>query len=122
MDIEVMHTSGCPNVADLIDHLASRTDLTVTVTLVTAEGPIPVKFSGSPTVLVDGENPFGGERSDAPSCALHPPTIEQIDRHLGRASASEMTEIGRPVLAQPPTQPERGTRTIDHESSDPSWS
>lgn len=85
MDIEVMHTSGCPNVVDLIDHLARR-DLTVTVTVVTSEEPVPGKFSGSPTVLVDGENPFGGEQISAPACALYPPTIEQIDDHLaGRA-------------------------------------
>lgn len=81
MDIEVMHTSGCPNVADLIDHLARR-DLTVTVTVVASEEPVPGKFSGSPTVLVDGENPFGGEQTSAPACALYPPTIEQIDEHL----------------------------------------
>lgn len=81
MDIEVVHTPDCPNVVELIDHLA-RKGLTVTVTVVTSEEPVPEKFSGSPTVLVDGENPFGGEQISAPACALYPPTIEQIDEHL----------------------------------------
>lgn len=85
-NIEVMHIDGCPNATILLAYLNGRHDITVLSTLIAANGPTPTEFAGSPTVLIDGRNPFGGELVGAPACALHAPTISQIDSHLSHIS------------------------------------
>ena len=39
---------------------------------------MPEQFAGSPTVLIDGRNPFAGEQSDALACALRIPTVDEL--------------------------------------------
>ena len=83
MRIEIQHTADCPNarpvlqrVKELVHH---RANLTLTITLVEVGQPVPQGFAGSPTVLLDGSNPFDGAPTEAPACALHPPTPEQVE-------------------------------------------
>lgn len=82
MDVEVLATADCPNAAVLIGHLARRADVELTVTVVSEHLPVPDGFAGSPTVLIDGVNPFDAKRVEAPACALHPPTVAQLEEHL----------------------------------------
>lgn len=82
MEVEVLCTADCPNAAALIAYLEMQVDVALTVTLVTDRAPVPHAFAGSPTVLVDGVNPFGGGHLDAPACALSPPTIPELQDHL----------------------------------------
>lgn len=87
VNVEILYTADCPNAAELIDHLTLRAGIDLRVTLVTAARPVPGGFAGSPTVLIDGVNPFGGVQLDAPACALYAPTIAQVDAYLSSSSA-----------------------------------
>jgi hypothetical protein len=52
--------------------------MVVTTVLVQEGQPVPDGFAGSPTVLIDGTNPFVGAPTEAAACALHPPTPDQV--------------------------------------------
>ena len=89
MIIEIQHTADCPN-ADLIVNRAhevasTRPDVAVSTVLVEAGRPVPEGFAGSPTVLIDGFNPFGGAPAEAPACALRPPTPDQVEAAIHAA-------------------------------------
>ena len=58
---------------------STHADVTVLTVLVEDGRPVPAGFAGSPTVLIDGTNPFGGTPTEAPACALRPPTPDQIE-------------------------------------------
>lgn len=83
MLVEVQATEACPNASLVVDRLnvLSRThpELHVLVRLVEVDEPVPIGFSGSPTVLIDGTNPFAGAVTEAAACALHPPTPDQVE-------------------------------------------
>jgi hypothetical protein len=83
MRVEVQYTVDCPNARAIIRRMkelaAARTDLRLTLTQVELDGPVPAGFTGSPTVLLDGKNPFAAAPIDAPACALHPPTPDQVE-------------------------------------------
>lgn len=82
MRFEVLRTADCPNAAAIIHHLeqaaAERPDVSLQVTEVGYDQVPPAAFAGSPTVLVDGRDPFGGTSTEAAACALHPPTVAQV--------------------------------------------
>lgn len=84
MRIEVMYPVDCPNAVELIEYLKRRGDVDLTLTLVMMGPPIPRGFAGSPTVLVDGEDPFGSGRVEGPACALSPPTVGQLEEFFRR--------------------------------------
>jgi hypothetical protein len=85
MNVEVQFTVDCPNAPAVVQRAKriadERSDVTLTVTQV-AGPPAPEGFAGSPTVLIDGSNPFGGTPIDHVACVLHPPTPEQVERAL----------------------------------------
>ena len=87
MHVEVLYTDGCANARPVMKRLKElahqRDDLSLGLRLVAPTRPAPETFAGSPTVLIDGVNPFGGVHSEGPSCALSPPTIAQIERAIG---------------------------------------
>lgn len=86
MNVEVQYTAECPNASAILERTRTlvdgRADLTLTIVEVVSGRRVPDGFAGSPTVLLDGANPFGGERVDAPACAVHAPTAEQVERLL----------------------------------------
>lgn len=84
MRVEVQHTDRCPNAGTLISYLRQRGDIELVLTLVNQDLPVPDDFAGSPTVLIDGVNPFARGRVAAPACALFPPTIAELETHLPR--------------------------------------
>jgi hypothetical protein len=85
MKVEVQFTADCPNAPALLQRakrLANeRSDVTLLVTQL--EGDVaPEGFAGSPTILIDGSNPFGGTPTAHAACALHPPTPDQLEAVL----------------------------------------
>ena len=89
MIIEIQHTADCPNADPIINRAhevaSTRPDVTVSTVLVEEGRPVPDGFAGSPTVLIDDTNPFGGAPSEAPACATRPPTPDQVEAAIHAA-------------------------------------
>jgi hypothetical protein len=92
MSLELLYFSDCPNwkvAADRLAQVASRRGLSFELREVaTSEEAESAGFRGSPTILVDGRDPFA--RGDEPfglSCRVYEtpngpagsPTVEQIE-------------------------------------------
>ncbi len=63
MNVTVLYIEDCPNVGPLVSELqellVDRSDVTLTTTLVSSESEAArLGFHGSPTILVDGRDPF----------------------------------------------------------------
>lgn len=86
--VEILFTADCPNFEDLHSFLAAQPGVTVTTTEVDEDGPAPRGFAGSPTVLMDGTNPFGGRAVEAAACALSPPSVAAVAAELERRRAT----------------------------------
>jgi hypothetical protein len=92
MDVELQYFDGCPSwrIADerLAALAAERSDLRVTHRLVESlDDAERLGFHGSPTILVEGVDPFADARTSVGlSCRLYPtpeglagaPTLEQL--------------------------------------------
>ncbi|GAB3740342.1 alkylmercury lyase family protein [Microlunatus parietis] len=62
MKLEVLHVPDCPNLPPLLDRLAEITDVPVTTRLVQSDAEAAEHgMAGSPTLLIDGVDPFAGE-------------------------------------------------------------
>lgn len=76
MEIEILHVADCPNVdaararvlaaLDLLGLIATVNEVEVT----SAADACRLGMSGSPTVLVDGRDPFGGQPPSV-ACRLY---------------------------------------------------
>lgn len=65
MKLEVLHVPDCPNLQPLLDRLAEVTDLPVATRVIeTDAGAARLGMAGSPTLLIDGVDPF----SDPVAC------------------------------------------------------
>lgn len=96
MKLELLYFGDCPNwkvAAERLDKIADGRGLTVERRLVTTpEQAQAAHFRGSPTILVDGEDPFAGsgDESFGLACRLYQtpggpagsPTAEQIEAIL----------------------------------------
>lgn len=84
---------GCPHAKvahqRVVEAVDDRPDVAITVTTVRGDDDAPGKFRGSPTILIDGEDPFpGGDPSGSPACRLYrtdagtdgAPSVDQIRR------------------------------------------
>ena len=92
MEIILQYFNGCPNWEVLDQRLAEvvndRSDVRVILQLVeTPEDAVRLGFHGSPTVLVDGIDPFADERTHVglacrmfrtPAGIAGSPTVEQL--------------------------------------------
>ncbi len=89
--IELLYFPDCPNwqlASDRLDEVASDRGLVVTYRVIsTAAEAERVKFRGSPTILIDGCDPFAsGDEPFGLSCRLYQtpagmagaPTVEQL--------------------------------------------
>ncbi|MCU1455849.1 MAG: hypothetical protein JWN46_3995 [Acidimicrobiales bacterium] len=82
--VEVQYTADCPNARAVLQRMKeladTRPDLTLRMTEVKPDSAVPKGFTGSPTVLIDGTNPFDGTQTDSAACALHPPSADQVEQ------------------------------------------
>lgn len=98
MKLEVLHVPDCPNLPPLLDRLAQVTDLPVTTRVIESDADaIRFGMSGSPTLLVNGIDPFAAEEpcECGVSCRLYrdetgrivpAPSLEQLRDALGQAA------------------------------------
>jgi hypothetical protein len=106
MKLEVLHVADCPNLAPLLDRLAEATDLPVTTQEVTTDAAAAeLGMNGSPTLLVNGVDPFASpDQCDCGvSCRLYrdeegrivpAPSVDQLREALAEAlSASERADL-----------------------------
>ena len=98
MHIEICYVDGCPNVQTVQERLAvalaatGHNDVHVLLRLVDSDDDATLlQFTGSPTILVDGVDPFAGTDAQIGlSCRLYhtpdgpagAPTINQLIRAL----------------------------------------
>jgi len=77
MDIEILHVAGCPNLALARARLAEaleRSGATASVREIrvdTADEAARAGMAGSPTVLIDGRDPFATSGATSLSCRLY---------------------------------------------------
>ncbi|MFP5580153.1 MAG: thioredoxin family protein [Acidimicrobiia bacterium] len=96
MKLELLYFGDCPNwevAAERLDDVASGRGLTVERRLVkTTEEAEAARFRGSPTILVDGQDPFAaGDEPFGLACRVYQtpdgpagsPTTEQLEAVLG---------------------------------------
>jgi hypothetical protein len=98
MDVEVRFVQGCPNVAvarqrlDLALHAAGLGDVAIRLRVVRTDAEAAkLGFTGSPTILIDGSDPFVHPHAKAGlSCRLYStaegvagsPSVEQLTTAL----------------------------------------
>ena len=87
MKLEVLHVPDCPNLQPLLDRLAEVTDLPVMARVILSDEEAErFGMAGSPTLLVDGVDPFGGGECsvacrlyrDESGRAVAVPSVEQL--------------------------------------------
>lgn len=96
MKLELLYFDDCPNwkvAAERLNAIASSRGLLVERRLVaTAEEAEAARFRGSPTILVDGRDPFAsGDEPFGLACRVYQtpagpagaPTVEQLEAVLG---------------------------------------
>jgi hypothetical protein len=97
MEVRLRYFDGCPHWRTMHDRLreALRAEDLANIEpilelVATPEEAERLRFVGSPTVLVDGHDPFAGERTFGLSCRVYPtpeglagsPTTEQLQSVL----------------------------------------
>ena len=96
--VTILHIEDCPNLVFArarVEAAVERAgiDAVIDQVLVTADGDTPQPgFRGSPTILVDGQDPFEGDRDNI-GCRLYPvgdhvegaPSVEQLQAALTRS-------------------------------------
>ena len=82
VNIVVLSIPDCPNVERMLDLLrkasAERHDVSIESRIVEVSWPMPAGFSGSPTVLIDGENPSGAPAISEPACTAMLPSLSEV--------------------------------------------
>jgi hypothetical protein len=95
MRLEVLHVPDCPNLPPLLARLAEVTNLPVTTRVIESEADAArFGMAGSPTLLVDGVDPFATGGGCGLSCRLYrdedgrivaTPSVDQLRGALGPA-------------------------------------
>lgn len=100
MTLEVLHVTDCPNLRPMLDRLAEVTDLPVATLEVTTDAEAAgLGMNGSPTLLIDGIDPFASADQCAcgVSCRLYrdqegrivpAPSVDQLRDALAEAKQS----------------------------------
>ena len=82
VNIVVLSVPDCPNVGRVLDLLrdatAGRRDVIIESRVVDVSRPMPAGFSGSPTVLIDGENRSGAPAISEPACTATLPSLAEV--------------------------------------------
>lgn len=93
MKLEVLYVRDCPNLAPMLERLAEVTDEPVSTRLVESEAEaVRLGMAGSPTLLVDGVDPFADEGSCdcGVSCRLY---RDEAGRITDAPSADQLREV-----------------------------
>ena len=82
VNILVLSIPDCPNAGRMLELLqeatAGRHDLRIETSVVDPSQPMPEGFSGSPTVLIDGQNVSGAPAISEPACASILPSLAEV--------------------------------------------
>ena len=96
----MLHIAGCPNASALVnrltDVLAGTTTRVATRTIKNVTEAAELGMHGSPTVLVDGRDPFASTPEASIACRLYAteeglrglPTVQQLQSALRTARAA----------------------------------
>jgi hypothetical protein len=99
MKLEVLHVPDCPNLPPMLQRLAEVTDLPVTTRLIPSDADAArFGMAGSPTLLIDGTDPFTAADDCAcgVSCRLYrdehgrivpAPSVDQLRAAITAAGA-----------------------------------
>ncbi len=103
--LDVLHVAECPNLAALLERLRELTDLPVTLREITTDVEAAASgMAGSPTLLIDGADPFGSpdDCGCGVACRLYRdddgrlvpvPSAEQLRRALRDATPSGPADV-----------------------------
>lgn len=106
MKLEVLHVTDCPNLPPLLDRLATITDAPVITRLVQSDAEAAEHgMAGSPTLLIDGVDPFAGAEpcECGVACRLYRdenghlapiPTVDQLRDAITRTAIASQTATG----------------------------
>ena len=93
MKLEVLHVPDCPNLALLLERLAEVTDLPITTRVIESDADAArFGMAGSPTLLIDGVDPFAAPGEFSLACRLYrdevgrivaAPSVERLREALG---------------------------------------
>lgn len=107
MRLEVLHVPDCPNLSPLLERLAEVTALPVATRVIDSDADAArFGMAGSPTLLVDGVDPFAAADAcgTGVSCRLYrdeegriagAPSVEQLRAVLGQAAPAEVLSAWR---------------------------
>lgn len=102
--LKVLHVADCPNLAPMLQRLRQVTDLPVTIREITTDaGALAEGIAGSPTLLINGIDPFRtpDQHDHAVACRVyrdehgHPapaPSLAQLRAALAAAEAAPASE------------------------------
>lgn len=111
MRLEVLHVTDCPNLQPMLDRLAEATDLVVETREVTTDTEASaLGMNGSPTLLIDGIDPFASADQCAcgVSCRLYrdpegrvvpAPSVDQLRDALAETAPGRVTAAPGEVLS-----------------------
>jgi hypothetical protein len=107
MRLEVLHVTDCPNLEPMLDRLAEATDLPVVAREVTTDAEAAaLGMNGSPTLLIDGIDPFASadQCAGGVSCRLYrgpegrivpAPPVDRLRDALAEASRPAPKGLGK---------------------------
>ncbi|TDO56699.1 alkylmercury lyase-like protein [Kribbella sp. VKM Ac-2571] len=113
MKLEVLHVPDCPNLAPMLQRLTEASDLPVTTRLIeTDANAAEFGMAGSPTLLIDGVDPFAAGDDCGCGCGVScrlyrdrdgrivpAPSVEQLRAAIGAAGQPHDTTAPGEVLS-----------------------
>jgi hypothetical protein len=103
LNLEVLHVPDCPNLDAMLDGLRQVTDLPITTREITTHtAAIMLGMAGSPTLLINGDDPFTttGRPGGGLACRVYrdehgnptpAPSAAQLRAVLGSAQTTQVT-------------------------------
>ena len=99
MNVTILHTEDCPNLVPLLAELQSligdRADITLTTMAIrSGDEALPLGFHGSPTILIDGTDPFPAPPEPVGlSCRSYPCCTDAVGRASGYPTRERLAEV-----------------------------
>ena len=107
MKLEVLHVTDCPNLRPMLDRLAEATDHPVATLEVTTDAEAARHgMNGSPTLLIDGIDPF----APADQCACHVSCRLYCDQEGRIVQAPSVDQLRDALAEAKQTVPQRWGR------------